>query len=119
MYRCGLCLNMYYIYKNIFTIIYFLYVCRADHDDQEVIVFNRCMLPAYYGLLRLCCQQSRTFTRQLAGHQNIQWAFKNITPYTTQYNAVSDAFTLFAYFIKCQNSKFLAVISYIKSYVIY
>lgn len=68
-------------------LVYFF--IRADHDDQEVIVFNRCMLPAYYGLLRLCCQQSRTFTRQLANHQNIQWAFKNITPYTTQYNAVS------------------------------
>uniref|UniRef100_T1IPZ0 ubiquitinyl hydrolase 1 n=1 Tax=Strigamia maritima TaxID=126957 RepID=T1IPZ0_STRMM len=62
----------------------------ADHDDQDVMVFNRCMLPAYYGLLRLCCQQSRVFTRQLANHQNIQWAFKNITPYTTQYSAAID-----------------------------
>lgn len=59
----------------------------ADHDDQDVVVFNRCMLPAYYGLLRLCCQQSRTFARQLAAHQNVQWAFKNITPYTTLYTA--------------------------------
>ncbi|KAL1414805.1 hypothetical protein MTO96_007264 [Rhipicephalus appendiculatus] len=57
----------------------------ADHDDQDVVVFNRCMLPAYYGLLRLCCQQSRAFARQLAAHQNVQWAFKNITPYTTLY----------------------------------
>jgi len=52
-------------------------------------MFNRVMLPAYYGLLRLCCQQSRTFTRQLAAHQNIQWAFKNITPHPTQYSTVS------------------------------
>ncbi|KAL3205409.1 hypothetical protein MRX96_011301 [Rhipicephalus microplus] len=59
----------------------------ADHDDQDVVVFNRCMLPAYYGLLRLCCQQSRAFARQLAAHQNVQWAFKNITPYTTLYTA--------------------------------
>ncbi|XP_077522253.1 ubiquitinyl hydrolase 1 puf isoform X2 [Amblyomma americanum] len=59
----------------------------ADHDDQDVVVFNRCMLPAYYGLLRLCCQQSRPFARQLAAHQNVQWAFKNITPYTTLYTA--------------------------------
>ncbi|XP_054716891.1 ubiquitin carboxyl-terminal hydrolase 34-like [Uloborus diversus] len=72
----------------------------ADHDDQEVIVFNRCMLPAYYGLLRLCCQQSRPFTRQLANHQNIQWAFKNITPYTTQYNAaVNELFKLMRLFV--------------------
>lgn len=64
-------------------------VSSADHDDQDVVQFNRTMLPAYYGLLRLCCQQSRTFTRQLATHQNINWAFKNITPYPTQYTAVS------------------------------
>ncbi|KFM73090.1 Ubiquitin carboxyl-terminal hydrolase 34, partial [Stegodyphus mimosarum] len=72
----------------------------ADHEDQEVIVFNRCMLPAYYGLLRLCCQQSRPFTRQLASHQNIQWAFKNITPYTTQYNAaINELFKLMRLFV--------------------
>lgn len=46
------------------------------------------MLPAYYGLLRLCCQQSRLLTRHLAGHQNLQWAFKNITPHPTQYTMV-------------------------------
>ena len=61
---------------------------RADHDDQDVVLFNRCMLPAYYGILRMCCQQSRSFTRQLSMHQNIQWAFKNITPYPAQYTAV-------------------------------
>ena len=53
------------------------------------MLFNRCMLPSYYGLLRLCCVHSRHFTRQLAQHQNIQWAFKNITPYPSQYSAVS------------------------------
>ncbi|KAL0117751.1 hypothetical protein PUN28_008863 [Cardiocondyla obscurior] len=67
----------------------------ADHEDQDVVVFNKIMLPAYYGLLRLCCQQSRTFTRQLAAHQNIQWAFKNITPHPTQYpTAVDELFKL-------------------------
>ncbi|KAG8184718.1 hypothetical protein JTE90_019322 [Oedothorax gibbosus] len=72
----------------------------ADHDEQEVIVFNRCMLPAYYGLLRLCCQQSRTFTRSLAAHQNIQWAFKNITPYNTQYSAaITELFKLMKLFV--------------------
>ena len=64
-------------------------LCRADHEDQEIMLFNRCMLPSYYGLLRLCCVHSRHFTRQLAQHQNIQWAFKNITPYPSQYSAVS------------------------------
>ncbi|KAJ8674345.1 hypothetical protein QAD02_005607 [Eretmocerus hayati] len=67
----------------------------ADHEDQDVVLFNRVMLPAYYGLLRLCCQQSHTFTRQLAAHQNIQWAFKNITPHPTQYStAVDELFKL-------------------------
>lgn len=58
------------------------------------------MLPAYYGLLRLCCEQSRVLTRQLAGHQNLQWAFKNITPYPTQYPlAVDELFKLMQLFV--------------------
>lgn len=60
----------------------------ADHDDQEVVLFNRGMLPAYYGILRMCCDQSPAFTRQLASHQNIQWAFKNLTPHASQYPRV-------------------------------
>lgn len=60
----------------------------ADHDDQEVVLFNRSMLPAYYGILRMCCEQSPAFTRQLASHQNIQWAFKNLTPHASQYPGV-------------------------------
>ena len=51
-------------------------------------MYNRGMLPSYYTLIRLCCTQSKAFAQQLAGHQNIQWAFKNITPYM-QCNAVS------------------------------
>lgn len=69
--------------------IRFFFFFSADHEDQEVVMFNRAMLPAYYGILRLCCQQSRQFTRHLANHQNLNWAFKNITPYPTQYTAVS------------------------------
>ena len=64
-------------------------VFRADHEDQDVMLFNRMTLPAYYGLLRMCCQQSRAFTRQLGQHQNILWAFKNISPYPAQYPGVS------------------------------
>ncbi|XP_038075535.1 ubiquitin carboxyl-terminal hydrolase 34-like isoform X2 [Patiria miniata] len=62
----------------------------ADHDDQEVVMFNRIMLPAYYGLLRLCCQQSPQFSRALAVHQNMQWAFRFLTPYASQYPMVVD-----------------------------
>ncbi|GAB6022101.1 hypothetical protein CHUAL_006244 [Chamberlinius hualienensis] len=72
----------------------------ADHEDQDVMIFNRFMLPAYYGLLRLCCQQSRPFTRQLANHQNIHWAFKNITPYPAQYPmAVDELYKLMRLFV--------------------
>lgn len=68
---------------------------RADHEDQDIVVYNRAMLPAYYGLLRMMCQLSRIFTRQLAQHQNLQWAFKNITPHPSQYpNAVEELFKL-------------------------
>ncbi|QQP55436.1 Ubiquitin carboxylterminal hydrolase 34like [Caligus rogercresseyi] len=75
--------------SNVTKNIAFNYIL-ADHEDTEVINFNRIMLPTYYGLLRLCCLQSRSFTRQLAQHQNIHWAFKNITPYTTQYTVACD-----------------------------
>ncbi|XP_037912392.1 ubiquitin carboxyl-terminal hydrolase puf isoform X3 [Hermetia illucens] len=71
----------------------------ADHDDSDIVAYNRAMLPAYYGLLRICCQQSRTLTRQLAAHQNLQWAFKNITPHPTQYPlAVDELFRLMTLF---------------------
>ena len=73
----------------------------ADHEDTEVVNFNRMMLPTYYGLLKLCCVESRHFRRQLAQHQNIQWAFKNITPYYTQYTmACEELFKLMTLFIK-------------------
>ncbi|XP_055079983.1 ubiquitin carboxyl-terminal hydrolase 34 isoform X2 [Periophthalmus magnuspinnatus] len=72
----------------------------ADHDDQEVVLFNRGMLPAYYGILRLCCEASPAFTRALASHQNIQWAFKNLTPHASQYpGAVEELFSLMQLFV--------------------
>ncbi|XP_048258866.1 ubiquitin carboxyl-terminal hydrolase 34-like isoform X4 [Haliotis rufescens] len=89
--------------ENVKQIVSNQHVCKniafsyilADHDDQDVVMFNRVMLPAYYGLLRMCCQQSRQFTRQLAQHQNIAWAFKNITLYPTQYTlAVEELFKM-------------------------
>ncbi|XP_034239169.1 ubiquitin carboxyl-terminal hydrolase puf isoform X4 [Thrips palmi] len=88
-------LNNASILKN----IAFNYIL-ADHEDQEVVLFNRTMLPAYYGLLKLCCLQSRSFTRQLAAHQNVNWALKNITPHPTQYTlAVEELFKLMELFV--------------------
>ncbi|KAK3803788.1 hypothetical protein RRG08_026023 [Elysia crispata] len=65
----------------------------ADHDDEQNIIFNRGMLPAYYGLLRMACEHSNHFMRQLAGHQNLQWAFKNILPYPHQYLQATEELT--------------------------
>ena len=80
-----LILNNPHVVKN----IAFNYIL-ADHDDSDVVNYNRTMLPTYYGLLRLCCAHSRTFCRTLASHQNIQWAFKNIAPFSTQYPGAMD-----------------------------
>ncbi|KAL4238015.1 Ubiquitin carboxyl-terminal hydrolase 34 [Mactra antiquata] len=89
--------------ENVKLIVTNPHVCKhipftyilADPEDQDVLMFNRLTLPAYYGLLRMCCQQSRIFTRQLGQHQNILWAFKNITPYPAQYpGAVDELFKM-------------------------
>lgn len=48
------------------------------------------MLPSYYAILRLCCQSSPSFTRTLSQHQNIHWAFKNITSHPNLYPAAID-----------------------------
>ncbi|OTF76682.1 hypothetical protein BLA29_001605 [Euroglyphus maynei] len=83
-----------HVYKK----IAFNYIL-ADHEDQEVVMFNKNMLPYYYGLLKLCCEHSRSFTRYLASHQNIQWAFKNITPYSNHYSlAINELFKLIRLF---------------------
>ena len=89
---------------NIVKNIAFNYIL-ADHEDSDVVNFNRAMLPTYYGLLRLCCTASRPFCRTLAQHQNIQWAFKNIAPYSTQYaGAVDELMKLMQLFV-CQNQE--------------
>ncbi|KAJ7390778.1 Ubiquitin carboxyl-terminal hydrolase 34 [Desmophyllum pertusum] len=68
-------------------------------DEPEVVTFNRNVLPAYYGLLRLCCEHSRTFTRQLAIHSNMKWAFENLTIRMNQYpQAVEELFSLMRLF---------------------
>ncbi|XP_027055599.1 ubiquitin carboxyl-terminal hydrolase 34-like [Pocillopora damicornis] len=68
-------------------------------DEPEVVNFNRNVLPAYYGLLRLCCEHSRSFTHQLAVHSNMKWAFENLTIRMNQYpQAVEELFALMRLF---------------------
>ncbi|KAL4719135.1 hypothetical protein ACJJTC_007180 [Scirpophaga incertulas] len=62
----------------------------ADHEDGEVVAYNRAMLPPYYALLRLCCRRSGSFARALAQHQNIHWAFRNIAPHAHLYPGAAD-----------------------------
>nr|XP_049704813.1 ubiquitin carboxyl-terminal hydrolase puf isoform X8 [Helicoverpa armigera] len=62
----------------------------ADHEDGEVVAYNRAMLPPYYALLRLCCRRSSAFARSLAQHQNIHWAFRNIAPHAHLYPGAAD-----------------------------
>ena len=64
-----------------------LLLIHCNHQNLNNLIFisaTRTMLPTYYGLLRQCCAASVTFCRTLANHQNIQWAFKNIAPFSTQ-----------------------------------
>ncbi|XP_037876167.1 ubiquitin carboxyl-terminal hydrolase puf isoform X2 [Bombyx mori] len=62
----------------------------ADHEDGEVVAYNRAMLPPYYALLRLCCRRSASFARMLAQHQNVHWAFRNIAPHAHLYPGAAD-----------------------------
>ncbi len=59
-----------------------------SNDDPEVIAFNRSVLPVYYGLLRLACEHSAQFTRELAMHGNMTWAFEYLTARINQYPKV-------------------------------
>ena len=68
----------------LFTMFYFF----SSSDEPEVLTFNRNVLPAYYGLLRLCCEHSPSFTRQLSTHSNMKWAFENLTTRMNQYPQV-------------------------------
>ena len=77
-------------YKLVYTsnLISAVTTLCSSSDEHEVLTFNRSVLPAYYGLLRLCCEHSRTFTHQLAVHSNMKWAFENLTPRINHYPQV-------------------------------
>lgn len=76
----------------------------ADHEDGEVVAFNRLMLPPYYGLLRLFCRRSPQFARMLASHQNLHWAFRNIAPHAHLYPAAADELLRLARYLASRGS---------------
>ncbi len=63
----------------------------VDHEDNDLISYNRQCLHPYYATIRLLCQNSAAYTREMSVHSNFQWAFKHIMPYSVQYsNAVQE-----------------------------
>ncbi|CAF1004126.1 unnamed protein product, partial [Didymodactylos carnosus] len=56
------------------------YLIVVDHEDQELVVYNRLFLYIYYSLLREFCQTSREYTKYLAQHKNLMWALRNVLP---------------------------------------
>lgn len=70
--------------ENVMKNIAFNYIL-ADHEDGEVVQFNRSMLPAYYGLLRMCCQQSRV---RMCSKLILQLYFSPFSPFPGVYPSV-------------------------------
>ena len=50
----------------------------VDHEDQELILYNRLFLFVYYNILKQMCQCSWAYCRELASHKNMSWALKNV-----------------------------------------
>ncbi len=59
----------------------------VDHEDSDLISYNRQCLHPYYATIRLLCQSSAAYTREMSVHSNFQWAFKHIMPYSGQYSS--------------------------------
>lgn len=57
----------------------------VDHEDQELILYNRLFLFIYYNILRQICQYSWVYAKELASHKNMSWALKNVLPYVHFY----------------------------------
>ena len=57
----------------------------VDHEDQELILYNRLFLFIYYYILKQFCQYSWTYSKELALHKNMSWALKNVLPYVQLY----------------------------------
>jgi ubiquitin carboxyl-terminal hydrolase 34 len=57
----------------------------VDHEDQELVLYNRLFLFIYYNILKQFCQYSWTYCKELAVHKNMSWALKNVLPYVHLY----------------------------------
>lgn len=57
----------------------------VDHEDSELISYNKNCLHAYYATIRALCEHSVAYSRLLSTHTNMNWAFKNVLPYYAHY----------------------------------
>ncbi|CAF0871243.1 unnamed protein product [Adineta ricciae] len=57
----------------------------VDHEDQELILYNRLFLFIYYNILKQFCQHSCVYAKELAPHKNMSWALKNVLPHVQLY----------------------------------
>jgi ubiquitin carboxyl-terminal hydrolase 34 len=62
----------------------------VDHEDQELILYNRLFLFLYYNILKQLCQYSGIYARHLAMHKNMIWALKNVLSHTQLYPDACD-----------------------------
>ena len=58
----------------------------VDHEDQELISYNRLFLFIYYNILKQLCLYSWPYCKHLANHKNMSWALKNVLPYVQLYH---------------------------------
>ena len=59
------------------SVIYIL----ANNDKSDVVKYNSVFLEKYYTVLRLACEKSPAFVRDLSTQGNTFWALQNILPY--------------------------------------
>lgn len=62
----------------------------VDHEDQELILYNRLFLFIYYNILKQFAQFSWPYCKELAAHKNMSWALKNVLPYVHLYPDACD-----------------------------
>jgi hypothetical protein len=71
------------------SIVRELAICTVavDHEDCDLISYNRQCLHPYYATMRLLCMGSKAYSREIITHvqQYFDWAFKHILPYSMQY----------------------------------
>lgn len=57
----------------------------VDHEDAELVGYNKQCLQPFYGAIRLLCEHSPVYLRHMCEHSNLQWAFKHVLPYSMHY----------------------------------